>query len=164
MSSNNSITAPYLRTTRNFPDDPQKLSDEMDKAYIDTAAAVNNRTIGLYPSRKPIVTGDSYYIFKDQKQQSLRQVYPFGAIAPGATLDIPIGITHFDQFVKIYGTVVTAVPDYRPIPYVDPVTLTNGIGIRVLTVAGVLVVRIVNGATAPAIVKGLAILEWISER
>jgi hypothetical protein len=164
MTSNLIITAPFLRTSRNFPDDPQKLSDELDKAYIDTAAAVNNRTVGLYPSVRPIVTGNSYFILRDQKQQSLRKVYPFGAIAPGTELDIPVGITHFDQFVHIYGTVVTNATDYRPLPYVDPITLTTGMAILVGTVGGVLVIRIVLGATAVPVVKGLAILEWISQK
>lgn len=164
MSSNNSITAPYLRTTRNFPDDPEKLSDEMDKAYIDTAAAVNNRTIGLYPSSRPIVTGNSYFIFRDQRQQSLRKVYPFGAIAPGTELDIPIGYANFDQFAMIYGTVVTNVPDYRPLPYIDCITLTTGMTILVAPVGGVNVIRIILGATAVPVVRGIAILEWISQR
>lgn len=169
MTSNNILTSPFLRTTRNFPDDPNKLSDELDKAYIDTAAAVNNRTVGLYPSVRPIVTGDSYYIFKDQKQQSLRKVYPFGAIAPGAELDIPVGITHFDQFVKIYGTVVCSDGTYRPLPYAEPITLTTGMTILVgpglvPPFVGILCIRIVLGATAAPVVKGIAILEWISQK
>ncbi len=164
MTSNNILTAPFLRTSRNFPNDANKLSDELDKAYIDTAIAVNNRTIGLYPSVRPIITGDSYFIFRDQRQQSLRKVYHFGAIAPGTELDIPIGFDHFDQFVKIYGTVVTNAPDYRPLPYVDPITPTTGMTILVGTIGGVLVIRIVLGATAPAVVRGLAILEWLSQK
>jgi hypothetical protein len=169
MSSNNSITAPYLRTSRNFPEDPEKLSDEIDKAYIDTAAAVNNRTIGLYPSRRPITTGNSFFIFRDQKQQSLRQVYPFGPIAPGAELDIPIGINNFDQFVKIYGTVVCSDGTYRPLPYVDPFTFTTGMTILVgpgfvPPFVGVLCIRIVLGVTASPVTKGIAVLEWISEK
>jgi len=163
MTINNILTAPFLRTSRNFPEDPQKLSDELDKAYIDTAIAVNNRTVGLYPSVRPIITGDSYFIFRDQKQQSLRKVYPFGAIAPGTELDIPIGFDHFDQFVKIYGTVVTNAPDYRPLPYVAQI-LTNQMTILVGLIGGVNNIRIILGATAPPVVKGIAILEWISQK
>lgn len=163
MTVNNILTAPFLRTSRNFPEDPQKLSDELDKAYIDTAIAVNNRTVGLYPSVRPIITGDSYFILRDQRQQSLRKVYPFGAIAPGTELDIPIGFDHFDQFVKIYGTVVTNAPDYRPLPYAATV-LTNQMTILVGLIGGVNNIRIILGATAPPVVKGIAILEWISQK
>jgi len=164
MNNNNILTAPFLRTSRNYSEDPVKLLDELDKAYIDTALAVNNRTIGLFPTVKSINTGNSYFIYKDQKLQSRRQVYVFGAIAPGAELDIPLGFTRFDQFVKIYGTVVTNTPDYRPLPYVDPITLSTGMAILVGPVGGVNMIRIVLGATAPAVVKGIAILEWVGER
>ena len=68
----NNITnqVPNLRTSRHFPsDNPDQLSIELEKAYIDIANAVNNRTIGLYPSNRPSGTGNSYYISKNQKQQ-----------------------------------------------------------------------------------------------
>lgn len=164
MSSNNSITAPYLRTTRNFPQDPSKLSDEIDKAYIDTANAVNARTIGIFPSRRPIVTGESWFIDNNNKQQTIRQIYRFGAIAPGGTLDIATGIFDFTEFSKIYGTVVTNVPDYRPIPYADAAVVTNNISIRVVIIGGNTFIRIVLGATSPAVTRGLAVIEWLSEK
>jgi hypothetical protein len=164
MSSNNSITAPYLRTTRNFPADLEKLSDEIDKAYLDTATAVNNRTIGIFPTRRPIVTGESWFIDNNNKQQTIRQIYRFGAIVPGTELDIPHGIKNFTEFTKIYGTVVTSAIDYRPLPYVDPITLSTGMAILIGTIGGVGVIRIVLGGTAVPVTRGLAVLEWLSEK
>lgn len=161
MSTNVQLKTPFLRTTRNFPEDIKLISLEVNRAYVDIANAVNSRTISLFPAVRPAVTGESWYYNKDQRQQTLRQVYPFGAISPGAELDIPHGITNFVQFTKIYGTVITNVPDYRPLPYVDPFSATNNIAILVGTVSGKSQIRIIVGNTAFAVVSGLAILEWL---
>jgi hypothetical protein len=159
---------PFLRTSRQFPEDIKKLCIEVDKSYIDTALAVNFRTIGIFPKNNPAVTGESWY-FTSQRQQTLRQIYNFDAIAPGTELDIPHGLdlNNVVIFTRIYGTVITIIPDYRPLPYVDPVTLTTGMTILVGpgTVApfiGVPSIRIILGATAPAVTSGIAVLEWLS--
>jgi len=155
---------PYLRTSRNFPHDLALLAVEVTRTYIDVASAVNQRTIGIFPTNRPAVTGESFYFDKNAKQQTLRQLYVFGAIAAGTELDIPHGITNLDQFSRIYGTVVTNIPgDYRPLPYIDPGLLTNGMTVLVGIVAGVPSIRIILGATAIPVVKGLIVLEWISQ-
>lgn len=151
----------FLRTTREFPAELHQLTIEVDKSYVDTANAVNNRIIGIFPTNRPAITGESWYL-NNQRQQSLRQVYQFGAIAPGAELDIPVNISNFTIFTKIYGTVITASGDYRPLPYAVPLALTAQIAILVGPIAGVNQIRIINGATAPAITSGIAILEWLS--
>lgn len=157
---------PYLRTTRNFPTEINALSVQINKSYVDIANAVNSRTISIFPTRVPAVTGENWYFDQNLRQQTLRQIYPFGAIAPGTELDIPVGPINFTQFTKIYGTVITNAVDYRPLPYVDPITLTTGMAILVgqIVILGVptLCIRIVLGATAPAVTSGIAVLEWLS--
>ena len=162
MSTNIINQVPYLRTTREFPEDLQQLTVQVNKSYVDIANAVNNRTIGLFPTNRPAITGESWFLSGNQRQQTLRQVYPFGAIAAGTELDIPTGITSFVSFTRIYGTVVTNVPDYRPLPYIDPASLTTGMAILVGTVAGIQQIRIVLGATAVPVVSGIAVLEYLS--
>jgi len=155
---------PYLRTSRNFPNEINQLTVEINRTYVDIANAVNQRTISLFPTNRPAVTGENFYFDKNLRQQTLRQLYTFGAIAPGTELDIPHGITKLDQFSRIYGTVVTSnTGDYRPLPYIDPITLTTGMALLVGIVAGVPSIRIVLGATALPVVKGLVVLEWLSE-
>jgi hypothetical protein len=160
----NTQTAPYLPRQRNFPsNNPEGLALEIDKAYVDIAARVNVKTNGLFAVNYQVTTGEQWYLNgQPKKQQTLRRVYSFGAIAAGTELDIPIGITGYTQFTRIYGTVITTMPDYRPLPYVDPITLTTGMGVLVGPVAGVQSIRIVVGATAPSVTSGLVVLEWLS--
>ena len=65
--------------------------------------------------------------------------------------------------VLIYGTCITDVPDFRPLPYSDQGSATNNINILVSTVAGTLQIRILPGSTGANIVSGIAILEWLSQ-
>lgn len=165
MSSNNSITAPYLLTSRNFPNDIDKLSDQLGKAYIDTANAVNARTIGIFPTRKPIVTGESWFIDNNNRQQTLRQVYSFGAIAAGASISIPTGITNITSInipTRLYGMVLTDFPDYRPIPFVAVNLVTSQIAIRLNINTNSIVIAV--GATSANVVRGFVVLEWLSEK
>lgn len=157
--------SPYLREQRQFPNEDLKdLSNQMDHAYIDIASKVNARTIGTFAVNSPIITGEQWFLSGQPfRQQTLRQVYAFGAIASGAELDIPTGITNFVRFTKIYGVVTTNSPDYRPLPYVDPHTLTTGMALLVGTVAGIQQIRIVLGATAQPVTSGVVVLEWLSQ-
>lgn len=161
--NNNQNKTPFLRTSRQFPTETKQLSLEIDRSYIDIANAVNNRTIGIFPSNAPGVTGESWFLRNSPKQQTFRKIYSFGAIASGTELDIPIEITTgFVLFTRIYAAVITNVVDYRPIPYVDPSGGTVGMTILVGPVAGQLQIRIVLGATAPAVTSGIAVLEYLS--
>lgn len=164
MNSNLQIS-PYLRNQRQFPnDDLRELANQSDHAYIDIASKVNLRTIGLFAVNYPMVTGEQWYLQGQSKnQQTLRQIYVFGTVLPGTELDIPTGITNFIEFTRIYGTCITNIPDYRPLPYVDQGLVTNNINILVGTVAGQLQIRILPGATSATITSGTIVLEWLSQ-
>ena len=153
----------FLRTQVSFPEEISELVLELDKTYVDTANAINNRTISLFATNKHVVTGESWFVSQNRKQQTLRQVYTFGAIAPGTELDIPINISNFTQFTRIWGTVVTNAIDWRPLPYVDPTSLTTGIALLVGPIAGINNIRIVLGATSVPVTSGLVVLEWLSQ-
>src|SRR4029077_20388239 len=91
----------YLRTSREFPKDVEGLSEEVDKAYIDTANNVNARTIGIFTVKRPAQNGESWYLLKNQRQQGFRQVYTFTTLA-----SIPHGINLnlIDGFTRLWGT------------------------------------------------------------
>lgn len=147
----------YLRTTRKFPEDNMNtLSIELDKSYLDIANAVNNRTIGLFPVNRPAIGGESWFVNKNQKQQNLRQVYPFS--------DTNLIITHGIQFssltnfVRIWGTFFDGTY-WQCLPYVDVVAANNQINVKIISTQ----IIVTKGAgTPPACNAGLIVVEWLS--
>lgn len=153
---------PYLRSSRQFPEDIHQLCVEVNRSYIDIANAVNNRTISIFPSNLPAVTGESWYLNENRRQQTFRKAYSFGTISSGSELDIPTGITDFVSFTRIWGVITTNVVDYRPIPYIDVSSLDNGVSILVGEVAGMQQIRIILGVSAPPVTSGIAVLEYLT--
>lgn len=160
MSANLFNLAPFLRTTREFPLEAQPLSVEINKAYVDTALFVNQRIIGLYPSNKPMVTGETWFITgPSTKQQSLRQVFSFGAIASTTTIphEIPAGsISTISP--KSYG-VFTDGTNWYGIPFAASTSISG----QVTFYVDATYIHIVVDAGAPTISSGLINLEWITQ-
>lgn len=147
---------PYLRTSREFPEDLHMLTVEINKSYVDIANAVNARTVGIFPTNKPCATGESWYI-TSARQQTLRQFYTFTAAGP-----IPHGINlaQIVGFTKIYGTFVDTSGVWYPLPYVDVVNATNQVSVivnanNIVITAGAL--------SPPTIDSGTVVLEWLVE-
>lgn len=156
MSSNVVNQVAYLRTSREFPEDIHLLSQQASKSYIDIAATVNNRTIGIFPVNRPAINGENWFISKNQRLQGLRQVYTFTT-----TTAIDLGFdTTAIQFTKMYGTYTDGTNWYGLIAGSN----TAIAGQRGFYVSGSPTnqVTFVSGAGAPAISKGLLVLEWIS--
>jgi len=167
-NSNTSVGVPYLITSRNFPTDPVEQAPALNKAYIETAQAVNKRTIGTYNTFQ-IVTGDLYYSNANnspskpiQFRQGYRQLFPFAAIAAGATFTISHGITGITELVHFYGDCVTdasviVTAKYEPIPFVSATDVTQQIELFMNDS----VITIINGAGNNNIISGTIILEYL---
>jgi hypothetical protein len=149
--------APYLRVQRNFPtDNAQALSIEVDRAYVDTAQKVNARTIGIFTEISPSITGEQWFFSgSSTKQQTLRQIYTFTAAG-----NIPHGIdlTKISGFVRIFGT-FTDGTNWYPLPYVDVVSATNQISLKV-TPSNIVITA--GAGSPPAITSGIVDIEWLS--
>ncbi len=154
MSSNVVNQVSYLRTSRSFPKDINELTEELNKSYIDTANSVNTRTIGIYPTNRPAITGETFFIQNNQKQQGLRQVYTFTTTVP-----IPHGIifTQIDQFSRCYGEYTDGTNWYGLVSG-SSVAIAGQISFY-LTPTNI---TFLVGAGAPAVTRGLVTLEWIS--
>lgn len=154
MSSNIANQIAYLRTTRDFPEDLHELSIECDKAYLDTANAINVRTIGLFAVNRPVITGNQYFITRNQRQQSLRQVYPFtgaGNIAHGI-----LNLSPTQPFTG-YGNYTDGTNSYG-------VLFASNVGIAgqvTFYVTATNIVVLVD-AGAPVPVSGNIVFEWLS--
>lgn len=156
MSSNVINTTPYLRTSREYPqEDMHELAVEINKTYVDVANAVNQRTIGLYPTNRPAVTGNSFF-FTSQRLQELRQIYRFTTFG---TIKHGINTSNIVGFSQIYGSFTDGTVWY-PLPYVDVASATNQINITV----DATYINVTAGSGAPpAITNGWVILSWISD-
>ena len=149
----------FLPTSRVFPEDASERIITHTSVYTDTANAMNIREISIYEDEQEILTGQQWSIpgNTSKKNYVLRKVIYFGAIVAGATLTVAHGIPNLVECTLIHGTCITAVPDFRPIPYADTANVTNQISILVTPVNLV----ITNGATAPNITSGKAVIEYV---
>lgn len=156
MSSNVPNQAPFLRTTRTFPQDSsQALSVEIDRSYIDIANAVNNRTISIYSTDKPMVNGESWFLDGgNSRRQALRKVYSITSLV-SFSHGINFSDVYFFSDIRGIGFDGT---NYYPIPFVDGSTTTTNVGIYVNPTD----VIVLLGATPPGFVSGIIILEWIT--
>lgn len=147
--------SPYLRTSRNFPTEINQLTVEVNKSYVDVANAVNARTIGIFPTNKPSINGESWYI-SSSRQQALRQVYSFkatGNIAhnlnwPSVSYVSPKSYGSFTDGTNWYGCV-----------YASNTAIAGQVSFYVTSTN----IVVIAGAGAPAITSGLIVLEWISK-
>lgn len=158
MSSNVPTNVPFLRTSRNFPQEAQPLSVEINRMYNDVATATNLRTIGIFSTDASVSNGESWFVNSSQRNQVLRRLYTFtssGSIPHNLDFSLIVGI------VKIYGTFTDStdplVQNWYPLPYVNT-TAANQVSILVNPTD----IVITSGGGAPAIVQGYCVLEWLS--
>ena len=148
-------STPYLRTSREFPfDDVKQLAFEVNKAYLDIAAAVNNRVIGIFPSSRPAITGETWFFDRNLKQQSFRQIYTFTTTA-AITHNIPLrDITYF---TKCYGD-YTDGTNWYGLFFASSTAIAGQITFYLTTTQ----IVFLTGAGAPGLTSGTIVLEWIS--
>jgi hypothetical protein len=158
MSSNVVNQVSYLKTSRNFPQEPRQLTVEMNKSYVDIANAVNSRVIGIFPTTRPAITGEEWFIIANRKQQGLRRVYTFSTIP--ATIPHGLIFADIERFVRIYG-VFTDGTFWYTLPWVSVVGATNQVQIYLDLVN----INIIGGGggTQPTATKGTVVLEWLSQ-
>jgi len=155
VTSNIVNQTPYLRTTRSFPQDPQALQVEVDKSYLDIANVVNARTIGLFPTGRPAINGEAWFLQGNKKQQGQRQIFQFS----DSNLIFNLGpdINSVTNFTRIWGTFFDGTY-WQTLPYVDVTNVTNQINVKV-SATQVIITK--GGGSPPSMSKGLLILEWI---
>lgn len=158
MISNSTNAAPYLRTSRQFPDEIELLVQEVNKTYIDIANCVNNRTISIFPTVRPAITGESWFILQSTRQQTLRQVYVFTSAAnPPAPINHGIKISQIDRFTSTYGNYTDGTNFYGLIAGSN-VAIPDQISFYITPTQ----IIFLSGAGAPTATSGNVVLEWLS--
>lgn len=156
----NVINSPFLRTTRDFPEDNQAMRMELIKMYIDMANATNARTVGLFPTNKPAINGEEWFI-TGQKNQGLRQLYTFKSsdfMAGVANIPHGINLANIRGFVRIFGTFTNGT-NWYPLPYVDVLSATNQVNVIVDPIN---IVITIGAGAPPTVTSGFVVLEWLA--
>jgi len=147
--------SPYLRNQRAFPTDPEMLSVETNKSYVDISNAVNSRTISQFATAT-LSTGEQWFTTSPDKPLSgFRKIFPISS-----TGNTPHGLSlaRISSFVRIWGSFTDGTIWY-PLPYVDVTGVTSQISITVDATN----IIITSGAGAPpTISSGIVTLEWIA--
>lgn len=156
MSSNVVNQMPYLRTSRDFPEEIGQLTVEVNKAYVDIGNAVNNRTISIFPTMRPAINGESWFLTGNQKQQALRQVFTFTSLAP---ITHRIQVIDPAQFIRCFGSYTDGTKTYGLIFGNIGTPIAGQIVFDITST----VIEFVAGTGAPAVTKGTVVLEWISQ-
>lgn len=154
MSSNIVNQVAFLRTSREFPQDIDKLTLQINKSWVDIANAVNSRTIGLFPTTRPAITGEEWFLVSNQKQQTLRQVYTFTSTS---AINHGISVTAISQFTRCFGTYTDGTNSYGII-WGTNVAIAGQISFYLTSTQ----IIFLSGAGAPALSSGKIVLEWLS--
>lgn len=150
--------APFLVTSRQFPDKGEELTEVLDEVYFDISQAVNSREISIY-ERTQTQNGQRWFNDNEpaKRRQGFRKVFSFDSIVAGASATLPHGISETFTITSLYGTCSTSLPDQRPIPYVSTTAVTRNISIRINTTD----ILIFVGSTSPNVTSGLCIVDYL---
>ena len=151
----------YLKTSRNFPKDAVELAIELDKAYVDIANAVNAKTIGLFPVNKSAVTGESWFVKSNNRQQTLRQIYTSSGATAYANIAHGLSFSEFDGFTRIFGTYTDGTNWYALTPG-STVAIAGQVGFY-LTTANIVFTIGAGAPAAGANTRVRIVLEWLSK-
>lgn len=148
---------PYLRTSRDFPSEIETLTIELSKSYIDIANAVNARIIGMFPTNKPSITGETWLFDRNKKQQGLRQVFTFSTLA-----NIPHNINFEDvsRFTRCYGEYTDGINWYGLISG-SSTSIIGQISFY-LTPTDIIFLSGAGAIPVTADFMGILVLEWLS--
>ena len=155
MTTNIVNNMAYLRTSRKFPsDDVGTLALELDKSYIDTANAINTRIIGVFPTGRSAITGETWYL-SGRKQQTLRQVFQFTGTS---NIAHNIRFSQISGMTRMWGTYTDGTNWYGLCTtsstaivgqwgfYLDPTNIV-----------------FTDGGGTPTLTSGTIVLEWLAQ-
>jgi len=157
--------APFLPLHQVFPKDDEEFLIKLTNLYTQIATAMNSRDISTYDLQQ-IANGQQFFstsAYPGSLRSGYRQVYVIPSsslsLAAGGLASFPHGIsvTANTLFTRMYGTAVTSVPYYIPLPYTDAALATNQVGLYLDGTN----IYVQNGSTAETITSGIVVLEYV---
>lgn len=152
FSTGNFVPEDYV-----IPDEADQLQEFLKRTLEEHARFLNRKEMAQYETVEVQVNQTFPGATPQAKIQIYRKIFEFGEILQGVALNIPHGIAGITDFTRIYGTCITDFPDNRPIPFADVTNVTN----QILVARNALNIVVVNGATAPNIISGRIIVEFM---
>lgn len=150
----------YIPGYRHYALDDQELREALTRDYTSIANAVNLKTNGIFETVET-QNGEQFFgTVTDQRKKRyvFRKSFTFGAVAAPGTTAITHGIIGITNTTRIYGTVITAIPDFRPIPHAS---VTANANIEVIVNSTTITIN--NGAGGPALTSGIVVLEYLKQ-
>lgn len=152
-------SSPYLRTSRQWPTDIGNLVVELNTSYNEVSTNLNLRTIGIFPTTRNAITGESWYLNSSNKQQSIRQVFTFAGPISTTTTTIPHNVppNSYTNFLPIQANFFDGT-NWQNLPYVSVTNVNNQIRISV-DATNIIITR---GSGSPVMNNVLIVLSWLS--
>lgn len=146
---------PFLPSQLDFPvDQPKQLGIVLDKAYLDTAARINERTIGIYSTVSPIIIGDAYYLSGGVQGKQIAQRKVFSVSTTAAALALGFS---YKQVVRLYGTWTDGTGSWYGFIAGTPAVIPSQI---VISLTANQLIFTVSGV-APVLTSGLVVVEYV---
>ncbi len=151
-----SSTGNFISENYVIPEEPEKMQEFLKQTLENIARFINRKDTAQYETIE--VQNNQTFPGTDpqNKKQAYRKIFEFADIAVGATLNILHNITNLVETTKWSGNFITAA-DERPLPYADEAVVTNQVSVKRIGANYV----IINGATAPAIISGRLIVDFL---
>ena len=139
----------------------EEFQEQFTKLYRDIATKVNNKERAFYPLEFEIINDQRMFNANDTSEYRsvFRKVFSIGTIVAGATDNTAHGLTDITDLTRLFGAVLTTVPDRRPLPRVSTANINQQIS---LDIVGANIV-IINGAGGPDITRGIVVLEFTKQ-
>lgn len=153
MSTNIANQVAFLPTTRVFSQNLDSLTLELNRNYVEIAQAVNNRTIAIFPKNQSALNGKRWFLNTGSYQSGQRQVYDFSSFT---NFDHGLNLDSIDYFTQCYGQFTNGT-DWYGLLFSTPTVSAGQVNFYIDPSQ---IVFVASG-TAPAITKGIIILEWI---
>lgn len=164
------MTSPFIPTYRQFPvSDESNLEKQLVNSYVQTATAVNQRTIGVFDLSQDagnttiinpqIPNGERWFptVAQSGTPQKLRDGFRVVVQVDDSRLIVDHGITLINQATRLYGTFFDGTV-WWPLPYIDVTAANNQINISV-SATQIIVTK--GGGAPPAINLGLIVCEFL---
>lgn len=147
----------YIPTFRDFQQDDENLRLLLSTSYTEIANSVNIKENGVYDL---VEVQNSQQFFNlttpSKKRFAFRILVLFGAIAAGNPSSVAHGVKGITMCTHIYGTCITDIPDFRPIPHAS---VTANANIEVIVSSTTVTVNV--GAGSPNVTSAMIVLEYL---